>query len=115
MSKALTTLEGMLLDEGTVVTLSELTRVCGISQEQVRSMVREGMLQPRGAAPESWRFTGIEVRRTRRAVRLQQDLELNLAGAALALDLLDEVERLRRRVHCLEQHLAVPHDAEGAG
>jgi hypothetical protein len=31
----------------------------------------------------------------RRALRLQHDLELNLPGAALALELLDEIERLR--------------------
>jgi chaperone modulatory protein CbpM len=114
MSKALTVIEGVLLDERTVVTLHELTHVCGVSQEQVCSMVREGMLQPRGAEPEQWRFSGVEVRRTRRALRLQRDLELNLAGAALALDLLDEVERLRRRVRCLEQHHGSLRDADGS-
>lgn len=105
-------LEGVVLDEQTVVTLTELTRVCGVDVEQVRLMVGEGMLQPRGGAPEHWRFTGIEVRRTRRALRLQRDLEVNLPGAALALDLLDEIEALRRRLHCLEQHLGGARDAD---
>jgi chaperone modulatory protein CbpM len=105
----------MLLDEGTVVTLTELTRVCGVSREEVSSMVAEGMLEPLGAAPEQWRFTGVEVRRTRRAVRLQKDLDVNLAGAALALDLLEEVERLRRRVRCLEHHLGSMRDIESLG
>jgi chaperone modulatory protein CbpM len=45
------------------------------------------------------------VRRARRALRLQRDLDLNLAGAALALDLLDEVEILRERVRVLEYQL----------
>lgn len=106
-------IEGVILDERTVLTVTELTRVCGVSVEQVYSMVTEGMLHPRGSAPEQWRFTGIEVRRTRRALRLQHDLELNLAGAALALDLLDEVETLRRRVRCLEHQLGRLDDAEG--
>jgi chaperone modulatory protein CbpM len=115
MAQKITTLEGVLLDERTVVSLTELTSACGVSREQVRSMVSEGILHPHGSDPEQWRFTGIEVWRTRRAVRLQQDLELNLAGTALALDLLDEVERLRRRVRCLEQHLSSPRDADGLG
>jgi chaperone modulatory protein CbpM len=34
--------------------------------------------------------------RVQRALRLQHDFGVNLAGAALALDLLEEVERLRR-------------------
>ena len=38
-----------------------------------------------------------------RAVKdLQRDLELNMAGAALAVDLLDRVERLRARLRALE-------------
>jgi chaperone modulatory protein CbpM len=105
MTQNSTGIEGIVLDEQTVLTVTELTRVCGISREQIERMVGEGMLHPRGSVPEQWRFTGIEVRRTRRALRLQRDLELNLAGAALALDLLDEVEYLRRRVRRLEQHL----------
>jgi len=43
-----------------------------------------------------WRFSGTALRRTRLALRLERDLELNLAGVALALDLMEEVERLRR-------------------
>ena len=36
------------------------------------------------------------LRRTRMALRLERDLEINLAGVALALELLDELQRLRR-------------------
>jgi chaperone modulatory protein CbpM len=112
MTQNATGVEGVVLDEQTVVTVTELTRVCGISREQLDAMVAEGMLHPLGSRPEQWRFTGIEVRRTRRALRLQQDLELNLAGVALALDLLDEVEQLRRRVRRLELHLGSLRDAD---
>lgn len=107
-------IEGVLLDEQTLLTVTELTRVCGVSREQVERMVGEGMLRPRGAAPEQWCFSGLEVRRTRRAVRLQRDLDLNLAGAALALDLLEEIERLRARLHCLEQQLGGVQEIDGA-
>lgn len=98
-------IEGILLDEGTVVTVTELTEVCHLEFAQIERMVGEGMLHPRGSRPEQWSFTGLEIKRARRALRLQQDLELNLAGAALALDLLDEIEHLRSRVRRLEHHL----------
>jgi chaperone modulatory protein CbpM len=45
-----------------------------------------------------WHFTGAALRRARRALRLERDLELNLAGVALALDLMDEIEQLRREI-----------------
>jgi chaperone modulatory protein CbpM len=106
-------IEGELLDERCSVQITELVRVCGVSVEQIRSMVAEGMLHPQGALPEQWVFRGIEVIRVRRAVRLQRDLELNLPGTALALELIDEIERLRGRVRRLEQHLGRWSDADG--
>jgi chaperone modulatory protein CbpM len=108
-----TSIEGMVLDEQSRISVAELTRVCGLSIDEVRVMVGEGMLQPRdGGTPQKWSFSGVEIRRARRALRLQRDLELNLAGAALALDLLDEIELLRRRVRSLEQYLGGVRDAE---
>ena len=99
-------LEGTVLDEGLVVTLAELTRICGSSGRTLQLMVSEGVLRPRtGGAPAEWRFDGMAVRRARRALRLRRDLELNLAGTALALDLLDEVETLRARLRALEHQL----------
>ncbi len=105
-------LEGELLDEQRTLSLTELTRFCGVDLDLISAMVAEGMLHPRGAAPEQWIFRGVEVVRVRRAVRLQQDLELNLPGAALALELLDEIERLRCRVRRLEQHAERWSDAD---
>ena len=113
MAQRQTGIEGVLLDEHTVVTITELTQVCGVSIEQIQLMVGEGMLQPRnGARPEQWRFTGVEVKRARRALRLQRDLDLNLPGTALALELIDELEQLRRRVRSLEQLLGGVRDGE---
>jgi chaperone modulatory protein CbpM len=43
-----------------------------------------------------WRFSGTALRRARTALRLQRDLEINLPGVALALELLEEIDKLRR-------------------
>lgn len=102
-----TRIEGMVLDECLSVSLAELARLCGSQGRIVRLLVTEGVLHPQGSRPDEWRFSGLEVRRARRALRLQRDLELNLAGTALALDLLDEVETLRERVRVLEYQLGV--------
>ncbi len=45
-----------------------------------------------------WRFSGSALQRARTAMRLQRDLGINLAGVALAMDLLDEIEELRGRL-----------------
>ena len=44
------------------------------------------------------RFRGASLPRARVAVRLTRDLEVNTAGVALALDLLDEIAELRSQL-----------------
>ncbi len=90
---------GTLLDERTVFTLRELCVACGVHAEIVIEMVDEGVLEPRGADPSDWRFSGSAVTRAQKALKLSRDLRVNWPGAALALDLLEEIERLRSRRH----------------
>jgi chaperone modulatory protein CbpM len=65
-------------------------------------LVGEGVLLPRGVAPEDWRFAANDLVRAMSALRLERDLGVNPAGAALAIELVDEMQRLRRRVRVLE-------------
>lgn len=90
-----TFLEGEIVDEKVEFTLVELCRVSGASQEQMTMWISEGAFEPRGDRPEEWRFSGAALRRVRTANRLARDLDINAAGVALALDLLDEIDALR--------------------
>ncbi|MGH8822744.1 MAG: chaperone modulator CbpM [Rhodoferax sp.] len=89
---------GFILEEETGLTLAELCQACMAQVDFITELVDEGVLTPVGAAPEHWRFTGIQVRHASVAVHLQRDLGVNVAGAALALQLLDELETLRARL-----------------
>jgi len=89
-------LSAMLLDESVEFSLAELCSVCSVTKELVVEIVAEGIVAPSGDEPTQWRFSGIALMRVQRVIRLQQDFGVNLPGAALALDLLEEVERLRR-------------------
>jgi chaperone modulatory protein CbpM len=95
-------LSGIVLDEETVLSLSDLCNACSSHAEWVVELVDEGILQPAGRNQEQWRFPGTSLQRARTAMRLQQDLQINLAGVALALDLLDEIESLRALIYRLE-------------
>jgi chaperone modulatory protein CbpM len=85
-----------LLDESAEFSLPELCRICAVERQIVLEIVAEGVVEPSGAAPEAWRFSGVAVARVLRVLRVQRDFEVNLAGAALALELLEEIERLKR-------------------
>ena len=89
---------GIVPEEPTELTLAEVCRACAVQTEFIVELVEEGVLAPIGREPHHWRFSGEHMRRARVALRLQRDLGVNLAGAALALQLLDEVEALRARL-----------------
>lgn len=99
MKKSLT---GLLLDEGCTLTLGELSRACTVNAECIVELVDEGILEPAGHEIAHWRFSGPSLRRALIVMRLQRDLAINLAGAALVLDLMDEIETLRTHLHVLE-------------
>jgi len=92
------TLTGILLDEGIDLSLNDLSRACSSSIEWVIELVEEGVLEPIGHEQADWRFPGTSLQKARVALRLQQDLGINLAGVALALDMLDEIDTLRARL-----------------
>ena len=93
---------GLILEEQTELSLDDLCRACAAQAGRIVELVDEGLLTPAGTAPGEWRFTGVHLHRARVALRLESDLGVNLAGAALALELLDELDTLRKRVQRLE-------------
>jgi len=97
-----TTLNGILLDEHTEVTLNDLCRACSSSAEWIIELVSEGVLEPISYQQTHWRFTGVSLQKAQTAARFQRDLGINTAGIALALELLDEVKTLQARLDCLE-------------
>lgn len=100
MTKELIIVDGTVLEEETEFSLHEICRICTVAREMVQDMIDEGLISPRGSGPSHWRFTFFEIRRIRRTLRLQRDLGINLPGCALVLDLLDELEELRRLTRC---------------
>ena len=91
-------LNGILIDEQTELSLNDLCQVCSSSAEWIIELVAEGALEPIGYQRTQWRFSGNSLQRARTAMRLQRDLGLNLAGIALALELLDKIETLESRL-----------------
>ncbi|MGV8894309.1 MAG: chaperone modulator CbpM [Burkholderiaceae bacterium] len=99
-----TYLQGQVVEEEIELTLIELCQACDAPQEQITIWVQEGMLEPSDPQPQpqpqpqEWRFGGATLRRARLAQRLTRDLEINPAGVALALDLLDEIAELKTQL-----------------
>lgn len=91
-------LYGEIFEEYAVLSVDELSRLCSVDRTYIVELVEEGVLNVLEVGAQEWRFPGAALRRARTALRLQRDLEINLAGVALALELLEELDRLRREL-----------------
>jgi chaperone modulatory protein CbpM len=90
-------IHGTGVEEEVRFSLPELSQACGASIDLLITLVEEGVLAPVGRDALHWNFTGAALRRARAALRLTRDLDLNVAGVALVLDLLDEIDALESR------------------
>lgn len=91
-------LTGVLLEEA-ALTLDELARACAVEPHWIIERIEAGFL--RGAPTEPvacMRFTSVELVRAQRLAATERDFDANPELAALVVDLIEEVERLRARL-----------------
>lgn len=96
-----------LVESTATFTLHEICERGDCHAEFVIKLVSYGVIAPVEESPEArqWQFDLDALARLRKAQRLQHDLKLNLPGLAMSLDLLDEVQEMRREVDRLNQQL----------
>jgi len=102
-NELLPVLTGMVLDEENTLTLGELCHACAVHAEWIIELVDEGILDPVSTGGSGqWRFPAIALQQALTIQRLQRDLGINLAGAALVMELMEEIDTLRSRLRALE-------------
>lgn len=87
------------------ISLDEICELYGIPPELIDDFIAHDIIRPTTNSRRQWIFDETQLRRIKMALRLQHDLEINVAGVALALDLLEKLEQLRIRAELLEKHL----------
>lgn len=79
------------------ITLSfdEILNVCACDRQWLLALIEEGIISVEGQ-PEQALFSGFQMGRIRRAGRISRDFEASVPAVGLILQLLDEVEELRK-------------------
>jgi chaperone modulatory protein CbpM len=90
--------DAAIVEQDLSFSYNELCMACPGQDVQLLALVDEGVLDPLGRGPQDWVFQGAALQRARTAMRLQRDLNLGIEGAALVLELLDEIDALRARL-----------------
>ena len=80
-------------------TFDEMCEICNTSTDAINELIAYEIIHPKQASQGQWIINIADLQRAKTALRLQRDLEVNLAGVALVLDLLDELEELRAQTN----------------
>lgn len=94
----LTVVTEILVEERPQLSLEELCQAAGIDANFIQDLIEYGILD------EADEFDAEQLRRVRTILHLQRDLEVNLPGAALVLDLMDQMEEMRSQLEVFERY-----------
>jgi len=83
----------------TVLSVEQVERTLGISHQELDELVRLGLAEP--ASPGAGEFTVATVIRLQRMRRLHDDLEVDLVGAAIIVDLMERLDRLDAEIRAM--------------
>lgn len=86
-------------------SIDELVEYLHLKADFMQELIEYGIVEPHGRAPNEWVFDALAIKRIQQAKRLHRDLQINLAGVAMILDLLDEIHDLRAHATLIERHI----------
>jgi chaperone modulatory protein CbpM len=87
------------------LSFQELCLVTELPSQTIVQIVEQGIIEPVGDGPEDWVFSTHMITVTKKACRLHNDLEIDWPGIALAISLIEELERLRAENRQLNNRL----------
>lgn len=93
----------------THATYLSFTEVClqtGVAEDTVVDIIEQGIVEPISGSHSEWLFSPAMLIVTKKAVRLHRDLDVDWAGVALAIVLLEEIEQLRESNRRLQRRLS---------
>jgi chaperone modulatory protein CbpM len=92
-----------VLSEDLDLLLEDFCETCGLSESRVLAYIEEGVVIVQGDDVKQWRFSEVSIIQVQKADRLERELRLNPAGAALALELMSEIEDLKNQLKRLQR------------
>lgn len=88
------------------LTVTEFCFHTGLTAPELHEIVGLGMIEPVNGIQQDWYFDDSAIHVCRRARRLHQELDIEWAGIAVAMSLLDQIDRLNSENRQLSQRLA---------
>ena len=98
--------DGRLREEPCFV-ISVAARIVGVHAQTLRHYERQGLVWPSRTSGRQRMYSMADIERIRRVRALTEDMGVNLAGAEVALKLMQRVEELEQEISELKETIAV--------
>ncbi|WP_298628448.1 chaperone modulator CbpM [uncultured Legionella sp.] len=95
---------GMLIEETTTYTFVEVCHRYNIPEALLNEMIEYGLFPNQPTDPQKIAIDQKALRRIESAFRIHHDLGINLPGVALALELMDKMEKMQSELEILRKH-----------
>jgi chaperone modulatory protein CbpM len=89
----------------TEVTLMQMVTASGLSESELKELVRYGALVPRNPEAAAWTFETRWIFAARKASRLRRELDLDPHGVSVVMSFLERIESLEAELRALRARL----------
>lgn len=87
-----------IIDDSNLLTFDEICRAIHADNDLMIQLIEYHIIQPKGSSPKDWAFDHLALKRAKLARNFYYDLEVNLAGIGLLIDLLERIEALETQL-----------------
>lgn len=87
------------------VTFTQMVVASGLSEAEVRELVRYGALVPRNPDAAAWTFEARWIFAARKASRLSREFELDPHGVSVVMSFLERIESLEAELQAVRAQL----------
>jgi len=91
----------LYIEEQGTVSYTELVTVAGMSEQDVRDLVRYGALEPIDESAPQWRFRAEALMIARRASGLRREFDLDMHALSIVLGYAERVDALEAELRSL--------------
>lgn len=93
--------QAMVIEDHGLVSYTELVAMSGMSEGQVRDLVRYGALEPVDTAAPQWTFRAEALTVVRRAHGIARDFELDTHAVSVVLGFFERIDALEAQLRAL--------------
>ena len=97
-SHPLIVVTGKLIDQQSTLSFEEICCATNTTSDWLIQLIEYHIIFPEGSTKTNWQFDALCLKRASLAARFYHDLEINLQGVAVLLDMLEEIETLKNEI-----------------